>query len=171
VSVIGYGTHVFGNRHADTSSPRVPLWAAPAADALHALESLQPVPPTYLGGAQVEDMLAEVSMRLTPRNDTVRTALLTVGARPPHPPRADPSRVLPCPGRYDWEALLQTLERNHGVRLGAICDMETGHAPAAWHRLGSAVLRRVSAVDAEELAVRLGVLQAPSSPLPLPLID
>ncbi|MEU8380317.1 hypothetical protein [Streptosporangium sp. NPDC048865] len=171
VSVIGYGTHVFGTRHADTSSPRTFLWSAPAADALHALESLQPVPPTYLGGAQVEDMLAEVSMRLTPRNDRVRTALLTVGARPPHPPRADASRVLPCPGRYGWDELLQALEHDHGVRLGAICDMEIGDAPPAWHRLGSDVLRRVSAVDAEEFAVRLGVLQSSSSPLSLPLID
>ncbi|WP_214106093.1 hypothetical protein [Acrocarpospora catenulata] len=170
VSVIAYGGHVFGNRYPDRSAPEVAVWAASPIQALDALRSLDAEPSQYPVGAQVEDMLAEVDARLRPGTQATGTVLLTVGARPPHPPRSDTSRVLPCPNRYDWQQLLRGLEQNHGLRTGAIWDGEPRHAPPAWRRLGSAALWSAAVPADEDLAIRLGVLPPSSAPLSLPLI-
>ncbi|MEV4562859.1 hypothetical protein AB0K12_03715 [Nonomuraea sp. NPDC049419] len=163
-SVISYGTHVFGERHPTHVPPRVALWAGSAAQARLALDSLRPTPPTYPNAAQVEDVLAELRGLLP--QDRARTALLTIGARPPHPRRVGRDRVPPCPHRHDWQALLQELERRHGTRFAAICDA----ASPAWERLGSAALYQVDAVDVEELAARLDLTSAGGS-LTLPFVS
>ncbi|KAB8197449.1 hypothetical protein FH608_002510 [Nonomuraea phyllanthi] len=163
-SIMSYGTHVFGERHPVHVPPRVVLWAGSAAQARVALESLRPAPPTYPNAAQVEDVLAELRGLL--RQDGARTALLTVGARPPHPRRVGRDRVPPCPLRHDWQMLLQDLERRHGTKCAAICD---GTSPV-WERLGSAALYQVDAVDVEELAARLDLTSAGGS-LTLPFVS
>jgi hypothetical protein len=142
----------------------VALWAGSAAQARLALDSLRPTPPTYPNAAQVEDVLAELRGLLP--QDRARTALLTIGARPPHPRRVGRDRVPPCPHRHDWQALLQELERRHGTRFAAICDA----ASPAWERLGSAALYQVDAVDVEELAARLDLTSAGGS-LTLPFVS
>ncbi|WP_327589805.1 hypothetical protein OHA25_24365 [Nonomuraea sp. NBC_00507] len=171
VSVVGYGTHVFGARHADRTRPAMAVWSASAAQARTALESLQPTAPAYPNAAQLEDVLAEVSARLLPQPVNTRTALLTIGARPPHPPRAGLDRVPPCPARYDWLALLREMEQRHDLRSAVICDSPPATASSAWHRLGSAALFQVDAVNAEELALRLGLVTSPAAVLALPFVS
>ncbi|NBE92658.1 hypothetical protein FE391_03720 [Nonomuraea sp. KC401] len=171
VSVVGYGTHVYGTRRADRSRPAFAAWSASTAQARAALESLRPTTPTYPHAAQLEDMLAEVSTRLLRQPANTRTALLTIGARPPHPPRSGLDRVPACPQRYDWLALLREMEQRHDLRSAVICD----HPPAAptspWHRLGSTAVFRVDAVNAEELAFRLGLVSEPAKVLSLPFVS
>ncbi|TMR99744.1 hypothetical protein [Nonomuraea basaltis] len=171
VSVVGYGTHVFGTRHADRTRPNLAVWSASAAQARAALESLQPTTPTYPNAAQLEDVLAEVSTRLLPQPSNTRTALLTIGARPPHPPRSGLDRVPPCPARYDWLALLREMEQRHELRSAVICDSAPAAPSSPWHRLGSAALFQVDAVNAEELALRLGLMTAPGAALSLPFVS
>ncbi|MEU0566237.1 hypothetical protein ABZ297_12690 [Nonomuraea sp. NPDC005983] len=171
VSVVGYGTHVFGTRHADRTRPALAAWSASTAGARAALESLRPTTPTYPNAAQLEDVLAEVSSRLHAQPGSTRTALLTIGARPPHPPRSGLDRVPPCPARYDWLELLRELEQRHGLRSAAICDSPPTAPSSPWHRLGSAALFQVDAVNAEELAIRLGLVTTSSVVLSLPFVS
>ncbi|MEV1168225.1 hypothetical protein [Nonomuraea sp. NPDC049784] len=170
VSVVGYGTHVFGARHADRTRPTLAVWSASTAQARAALESLQPTAPTYPNAAQLEDVLGEVHARLLSRQGNPQTALLTIGARPPHPPRSGLDRVPPCPARYDWLALLHELEERLGLRSAAICD-STPALSSPWRRLGSAALFQVDAVNAEELVVRLGLVKEPGAALSLPFVS
>ncbi|MEV0380508.1 hypothetical protein [Nonomuraea sp. NPDC050643] len=170
VSVVGYGTHVFGTRHADRTRPTVAVWSGSTAQARAALESLRPTAPTYPKAAQLEDLLAEVRDMLLPQPGGTRTALLTIGARPPHPPRGGLDRVPPCPARHDWLALLRDLEQRHDLRSAAICDSPPVSPSSPWHRLGSAALFQVDAVNAEELVVRLGLV-ASSAALSLPFVS
>ncbi|MFG2073797.1 hypothetical protein [Nonomuraea maritima] len=163
ISVMSYGTHVFGERHPVHVPPRVVLWAGSAAEARLALDSLRPAPPTYPSAAQVEDVLAELRLRL--RTGGARTSLLTVGARPPHPRRVGGDRVPPCPLRHDWQLLLRDLVQRHDVKCAAICD---GVSPA-WERLGPAALYQVDAVDVEELAASLD-LTSTGNVLTLPFV-
>ncbi|MEU6714150.1 hypothetical protein ABZ897_22005 [Nonomuraea sp. NPDC046802] len=170
VSVVGYGTHVFGTRHADRSRPTMAAWSASTAQARAALESLRPTEPTYPNAAQLEDVLAEVSSRLLPGG--TRAALLTIGARPPHPPPGSAlDRVPPCPARYHWLNLLRELEQRHGLRSAAICDSPPATPSSPWHRLGSAALFQVDAVNAEELAIRLGLVTPSAAALSLPFVS
>ncbi|MFF5211138.1 hypothetical protein [Streptosporangium sp. NPDC000396] len=171
VSVVGYGTHVFGTRHTDRTQPTLAVWSASAAEARAALESLQPTAPTYPNGAQLEDVLAEVSTRLLPQPVNTRTALLTIGARPPHPPRSGLDRVPPCPARYDWLTLLREMEQRHDLRSAVICDNPPTAPSSPWHRLGSAALFQVDAVNVEELMIRLGLVTPPAAALSLPFVS
>ncbi|MEO3802227.1 hypothetical protein [Nonomuraea sp. B1E8] len=171
VSVMGYGTHVYDTRRADRSRPAVAAWSASTAQARAALESLRPTAPTYPNAAQVEDMLAEVRTRLIQQPGSTRTALLTIGARPPHPPRSGLDRVPACPARHDWLALLRDMEQHHGLRSAVICDSPPATSTSPWHRLGSTALFQVDAVNAEELAVRLGLVTEPARVLSLPFVS
>ncbi|MEU8143205.1 hypothetical protein [Nonomuraea sp. NPDC048901] len=170
VSVAGYGTHVFGTRHADRTRPALAVWSGSTAQARAALESLQPTAPTYPNAAQLEDLLAEVRDRLLPQPGNTRTALLTIGARPPHPPRSGLDRVPACPARHDWLALLRDMEQRHDLRSAAICDSPPASPSSPWHRLGSAALFQVDAVNAEELVIRLGLVGS-SAALSLPFVS
>ncbi|MGN9838741.1 hypothetical protein ACTMTI_11530 [Nonomuraea sp. H19] len=171
VSVVGYGTHVYGTRHADRTQPTLAAWSASTAQARAALESLQPTAPTYPNAAQLEDVLAEVSTRLLPQPDDRRTALLIIGARPPHPPRSGLDRVPPCPRRYDWLALLSDMEQRHDLRSAVICDRPPATPSSPWHRLGSAALCQVDAVNVDELVIRLGLVTPAAAALCLPFVS
>jgi hypothetical protein len=171
VSIVGYGTHVFGIKHPHHALPNVAVWSASPARARIALESLGPTEPTYPNAAQLEDVLAEASTRLLPQPADTRTALLTLGARPPHPARSGLDRVPPCPSRYDWPDLLRELERRHDLRSAVICDTLPASPSSPWHRLGSAALCQVDAVNVDELTIRLGLVMPSSAALVLPFVS
>ncbi|MGW0445642.1 hypothetical protein ACWDWV_09775, partial [Streptosporangium sandarakinum] len=98
-------------------------------------------------------------------------APLTVGGRPPHPPRTDRSRILPCPRRHDWRNLVAVLRQRPGTTLGAICDHAAGQAHRLWHELGATALAHLEAVDVRGLAADLGLTAPSAVHLPFPLLD
>ncbi|MEU6740701.1 hypothetical protein [Streptosporangium sandarakinum] len=175
VSLLAYAAHSY-----DPSAPdppvRVAAWRTDvdeALDALGALEEQGAVArgyPYHPHAAQLEDALAAVAGRLG-RTDSAPTVVLTVGGRPPHPPRTDRSRILPCPHRHDWRRLTAVLRQRQGTVLGAICDQAADRAHPAWHELGTAALAHLEAVDVRGLAADLGLVAPSPAHLPFPLLD
>ncbi|WP_067140928.1 hypothetical protein [Microtetraspora malaysiensis] len=175
VSLLAYAAHSY-----DASAPefpvRVPAWKAGAGEALDALDALEEQGavargyPYHPQAAQVEDMLAVVAERLD-WADPTPTVVLTVGGRPPHPARTDPSMILPCPRRHDWRKLLASLRKRQGTVLGAICDQATDQTHQAWHGIGATALAHLEAVDVRGLAAALGLVASSPVHLPFPLLD
>ncbi|MEU9889531.1 hypothetical protein [Sphaerisporangium sp. NPDC051011] len=172
VSLIAYASHVF-QRGVPDQPVAVPCWRSSprrAQEVLLRLEERHVRPPEagthdYAYAAQVEDMLAEVTHRLGD-DGRERTALLTVGDRPPHPPRANASEILPCPRRLGWEALLDGLENR--LALGAICDQPPERAHPVWSRLGATALAHLDAMDVDEFGASLGLVASQVQRVPFP---
>ncbi|MEV7907662.1 hypothetical protein [Streptomyces anulatus] len=177
VSLVAYGAHSF-QRKVPEEPIDVAGWQVSAERAQHSLERIEErvrergaVYQGYTGAAMVEDMLAEVARRLPPASQG-RTALLTVGDRPPHPPRAHASEILPCPRRVDWEQQVRRLEEYPGLVFGAICDQPAGRADPVWSRLGRGGLARLDdAMDVRELGADLGLMASRAQRIPFPLVD
>ncbi|WP_066944211.1 hypothetical protein [Microtetraspora fusca] len=175
VSLLAYGAHSY-----DPSAPELPVrvaaWKTDAGEALDALDALEERGavaggyPYHPHAAQLEDMLAVVVERLD-WADPTPAVVLTVGGRPPHPARTDPSRLLPCPHRHDWRKLLALLRKRQGTVLGAICDQAADQAHQAWHGIGAAALAPLEAVDVRGLAAALGLVTPSPVHLPFPLLD
>ncbi|WP_248960067.1 hypothetical protein [Sphaerisporangium perillae] len=179
VSLIAYGTHSFERRIPD-EPVHVACWQVSpeqAQDSLRRLEERHDLRMPaggatargYAYAAQVEDMLAEVTRRLD-SGSHVRTVLLTVGDRPPHPPRAHPSEILPCPHRIDWEQHVLRLERHPALVFGAICDQPPERAHPIWSRLGREALAHLDAVDVHGLSADLGLTPPQVQRFPLPFL-
>ncbi|NAS23860.1 hypothetical protein GT755_19445 [Herbidospora sp. NEAU-GS84] len=175
VSVVAYGAHSF-DRAVKDSPVEVRAWrvdVAAAQDALDELEERGAITqgyPYHPHAAQVEDMLVTVDRRLS-RDPASSVALLTIGDRPPHPPKLDTSRVLPCPHRHDWRAVAIRLEQSRHVVFGAIVDYQYGdRLPRVWRQLGSAALANFDALDIRGLISGLGLV-SDAVPVPFPLID
>ncbi|MEW9530433.1 hypothetical protein [Microbispora sp. NPDC049125] len=175
VSLVAYGAHSF-DRSAKDRPVEVAAWQATADQALDALRVLEERGaitqgyPYHPHAAQVEDMLEAVARRLDP-DGAAQVVLLTVGDRPPHPARADRSRILPCPHRHDWEVLLGHLEHLPGAAFGAICDQPAEQAHPVWRRLGARTLAHLNALDLRGLAAGLGLTAPAAGRVPFPLID
>ncbi|ACZ90424.1 hypothetical protein [Streptosporangium roseum] len=175
VSLLAYAAHSY-----DPSAPEFPVrvaaWEAGAGDALNALDALEERGavargyPYHPHAAQLEDMLAVVVERLG-RADPTPAVILTVGGRPPHPARTDQSRILPCPHRHDWRKLITALRQRQNTVLGAICDQPADQAHQAWHRIGTAALAHLEAVDVRGLAADLGLVAPSPVHFPFPLLD
>lgn len=175
VSVVAYGAHSF-DRSVKDQRVEVRAWRVDVATAQGVLDELEDRGPITAGypyhphAAQLEDMLATVDRRLA-ADPASPVALLTIGDRPPHPPRIDSSRVLPCPHRHDWRATVTRLEQTWNVVFGAVVDHQAGGPlPRVWQRLGSAALANFDALDIRELTSGLGLTSDPV-PVPFPLID
>ncbi|MDH2427420.1 hypothetical protein [Sphaerisporangium sp. TRM90804] len=176
VSLIAYGSHAY-QRGAVDEPLHVPSWQVSAKRAHEALRRLEDRHPEhdaaavhgYFYAAPVEDVLEEVTRRLG-AGDGGRALLLTVGARPPHPPRADLSEILPCPGRYDWERLLSRLETLPGLTFGAICDHPPREAHPVWRRLGKDALAHLEAVDVRTFSTALGLAAPSRRRIPFPFL-
>lgn len=167
VSLIAYAAHSY-----DWKVPDRPVevlgWDETPAAALQRLDELEARPVTNTGyplAAQLEDALAEVRQRLG--NERTRTALLLIGDRPPHPPRAQ-SEILPCTGRHDWNEEARRLTREQGVKLGAVCQQP---AHDAWKRLAGGAPADIDALDVHALAVDLGLAASPDHRIPFPFIE
>ncbi|POM27152.1 hypothetical protein BTM25_15630 [Actinomadura rubteroloni] len=190
VSVVAYGRHTFDRWRRDERPVSVPAWSVPPAEALRALARVRRDAGDAgdRSAAMAEDMLRTVARRVTPGPG--RSALLVVGASPPHPPRTDVrSQILPCPERIDWRRELGELSAR-GMRLGAIGDApaqfaaeriplvanpgppETGaktYATDVWRTLSPDAQTWLGAVDARRVVAELGLL--PADLLPFPLVE
>ncbi|GGN97316.1 hypothetical protein [Microbispora bryophytorum] len=176
VSLVAYGAHSYDDRAAREHPVEVAAWQVTPERALAALEWLEERGaitegyPYYPHAAQVEDMLEAVARRLTTA-EQVRTVLLTVGDRPPHPARTNRSLILPCPHPHDWRLLVGRVQSRPDTVLAAICDREDTFAHPAWRRLGANALAHLDALDIRGLAADLGLAAPAALPIPFPLLD
>ena len=91
--------------------------------------------------------------------------VVTVGARPPFPPRVDPAtEIIPCPAGNDWRRALHQLMDHPGIAFGAISDRDPDGG--IWTRLGTDAFAPTSAFDARRFTAKLGLL-SPNIPFPL----
>ena len=169
VSLVSYGPHAV-----DRFTPEEPAatlaWATTSDRALGRLRGLinrEPAEGEYHRAAQLECALTEVARQLSGRDG--RPVLVTVGARPPHPPRTDHrTEIIPCRDRVDWHRPLDRLADLDGITFGALCDEDA--RGEIWHQLGRDALEAVEdVVDVPEFAARLG-LREPVQCVPFPLI-
>jgi hypothetical protein len=137
-------------------------------DTLRSLGWLGAAEPGLQAAAQIEDMLAEVSERLRAGPESPLTALLILGARPPHPGTAG-GQTPACPRRHDWRRLLAELERRPNVAIAAIRDQPDAPGKAEWDRLGSAAFLALDRADAELLGGQLGLLTPDLGRMPIPI--
>ncbi len=175
VSLVTYATHSF-ERGAPEEPVNVVDWRVSPEHAQTSLKHLEErhergtVKHGYPYAAQLEDMLAEVARRLG-AGGPERTVLLTVGNRPPHPPRAHRSEILPCPHRHDWEQELRRLAQHPDLTFGAICDQPAERAGPVWSHLGRDALAHLDAVDVRNLGADLGLVAPRIQRIPFPLIE
>jgi hypothetical protein len=171
ISLVSYGPHSFDRRVAEEPT-RTLTWASASDEALAALDQLSDrgaVEAGYARAAQLECALTKVAARITGRHG--RPALVTVGSRPPFPPRMDPSsEILPCPERNSWRRALQQIGTNPGITFGAIHD----HGPdddETWRRLGSDAVAHLKAVNIRRFAATLKLLSLTTQPVPFPILE
>jgi hypothetical protein len=170
VSVVSYGAHaVMRGMHEEPATVRA--WATTPYEAISALGGLlsREVPDSrqeYQRAAQIECALDEVSRRLSQHSG--HPVVVTVGGRPPHPPKVDLyTEIIPCPKRLDWQALIARLRENPRIRFGALCD--PGAVRAIWRELGRDALAATDVADIHHFARLLG-LQEPALAMPFPLL-
>jgi hypothetical protein len=172
VSVLSFGPHAF-ERNALHGPVDFLCWNdAPetALDRLPSLAALGALTGGYPHAAQIECALTRVADRLDEGFPGVRTALVTIGGRPPFPARTDPSEILPCPGRNDWAAALARLRGDHGVAMAAICDT----LPASdriWHELGGGSPAPLDTVSPQQLCRSLGLAPSVVQCVPFPFVE
>lgn len=182
-SLLSYAAHSHDPRATD-EPVTVLAWAETDADRVDRrlgwLRAHGPAMSSYDRAAQIECALAEVAERLRESaSSTGRPVLIMLGHRPPFPHRVDPvSRIIPCPLRRDWRALVNRLTAsNPGMAFGAIRDGETGSgslfddpADEIWRCLGTdAYVAASDALDPLNFTGRLGLLNPAPHYLPFPL--
>jgi len=169
VSLVSYGPHAFDHREHEEPAA-VLAWATTSDRALTALRGLRSRPPPddeYPWAAQLECALAEVATRLTGRDG--RPVLVTVGSRPPHPPRVDiQTEIIPCPERQDWRWSLGHLRTVTGITFGALYDR--GVRGEIWKQLGREAHQPLNVVEMSRFAADTG-LYGPLQYVPFPLTD
>jgi hypothetical protein len=172
-SVMTYGPHSINPNNPEF--PEVPVatltWANTAGDALEALDLIGrrgPAPFGYKGAAQLECMLTDLDGNLT--GEEGRPVVITVGARPPHPPRVDPAtKIIPCPHRRDWTVPLTRLKTRHaGIAFGSIRD--AAPPDELWRVLGANATTLDDDFDSR-FARRLALTSASALPIALPLLS
>ncbi|TMR05718.1 hypothetical protein ETD83_05625 [Actinomadura soli] len=157
-SLIGYGEHSFDGNPPRRQIKPLPfsVWQGSPQTVLAELARFEQEPGGRRAGAgyplaaMVEDMLDAVVTKLRQAPADIRTVLLTIGERRPHPPTRHRSQVLPCPRRLDYEALLQELRASPGMTLAAICDLPADRADRAWRSLSDGRPAHLEAVDVRE---------------------
>lgn len=169
VSLISYGPHAF-DRHEHEEPVTVLAWAAAteyARSALLALGDHRQPEDEYPRAAQLECVLTEIADRLPDQHG--RPVLVTIGSRPPFPPRMDlRTEIIPCPHRRDWQRALRQICAVPGIALGAIYDKDA-HGDI-WPLLGREALESVDLLDVPGFAQDLG-LCAPVQHMPFPTIE
>jgi hypothetical protein len=169
VSLIGYGPHAVSRGDLD-QPPVVPVWAGSSDAAVSALARLPGRDAAMTGyslAAQIECMLAYVARELTEEHG--RPILVTVGSRPPFPPRVDSrSGIIPCPRKSDWRRIVEQLNAYPGIAFGAIHDRDP---EGIWVKLSQNAFADGDAADLTGFAVALGLLSPGGQYVPFPLVD
>ncbi|TDD89835.1 hypothetical protein [Actinomadura rubrisoli] len=188
VAVLGYRDHAYG-RGRERRQTVLGDWLGTPVKAVEALSRLRPSPIEYPEASPVEDVLHEIAARLArsrtlstgpiPRTSLSataahgrpsRTVLLTVGARPPHPPVQGDDDVLPCQFERSWQAALSTITRA-GVACATVLHTDGPRDHPVWAALGAAALHDLDDTDGRRLGVGLGLLPPVPQTLNLPLAD
>jgi hypothetical protein len=173
VSVISYGPHSV-ERGVPEDAATVLARAARPERAIRALRGLvvrEAPAHEYERAAQTECALDELASLLAERNGRDgRPVVVTVGARPPHPPRVDlQSEIIPCRRRVDWRAVLKRLRQVPTISFGALCDPDA--IGEIWRDLGRDAFGRLSRDDViPGFARDLGLLKD-AQVVPFPLLD
>jgi hypothetical protein len=170
VSVVAYGAHSVEPTIKE-EPVAVLAWSATTDRAIRALRGLRgrgPRQHEYPRAAQLECVLHEIADKLGAAEG--RTALVTIGARPPHPPAVDlRTEIIPCRRRLNWRSELDQLRKKASrLTFGALCDK--GARGEIWRYLGRDAFEEVEALDATAFVERLG-LREPMQAIPFPLID
>ncbi|MEV7010009.1 hypothetical protein [Streptosporangium sp. NPDC051022] len=168
VSVISYGPHSF-ERAVPEALVDVGGWMVPTGRALETVRWLRERGPLAVGypvAAQLECVLHEVARRIGGAPEAA-TALLTIGDRPAHPPRAGLGGRLPCPHRRDWAEALRACP---GVVFAAIRDRPADQVEPVWHRLGEAMLTDLDTLDVPALVRALELIPPAAQRVPFPLM-
>ncbi|ROO86244.1 hypothetical protein EDD29_3807 [Actinocorallia herbida] len=170
-SLISYRPHEYRRRHSDVPVQPVTWRKTPeqTLKQLHLLEERTGIEQGYPHAAAVECVLDTVHERLPEEPFHDLTALLFVGARPPHPARVNAEEVLPCPSRLDWSDLADALDARPGMRFAALLDKTSGSPGPAWGRLGSGTPYSAEAVDVAALIADLGLTADPLLRVPFPI--
>ncbi len=170
VGLVGYDDHDL----LDWRRSQLPvLRTAPAAamaDAAVVLRGWRPSTPRHDYAAPVEDALHALNelAGVSWWRDGATHYLVTIGARPPHPPRQRDDLTAPCPARRDWRAEMDQLIAQVGVRRVAVRGTPAiamarargsaaQRADAAWRQLGADALFAMDDVSTRELASALGL--------------
>jgi hypothetical protein len=168
VSVVAYGSHAV-ERGVPDEKPRVLTWASSADIALAELGQLGqrgPMRARYVRAAQLECALAETADRLTGQHG--RPAVVTIGSRPPFPPRVEASEIVPCPRRTDWRSVLSRMREHVGVTFGAIHDSPDNQI---WQHLGGNATAGMETFSARRFAIDLRLMSSAVEQIPFPIIE
>jgi hypothetical protein len=96
-----------------------------------------------------------------------KPVLVTVGGRPPHPPRVDvATEIIPCPNRVDWRQMVSALRGLPEITSFAV--LNDGAAGEVWRTLGWNGIFGLGA-DIDSLIAALG-LRGDLPPAPVPVI-
>ncbi|OAA29614.1 hypothetical protein UG55_1001119 [Frankia sp. EI5c] len=180
-AVLGFDDHDFLGGSRRGREPTVRAAGPGTVDQVRAeLRDWRPSAPQHDFAAAIEDALAAAA-RLPWRRGAA-AALVTVGARPPHPPRQEADDLtLPCLVRHDWRRIMDDLAAERGPRRVAVRGQPSAdlaqagpdapaRARAAWNALGADALLDLGTASARQVADALGLLTGPAGqPLPLPL--
>ena len=168
VSIVSYGAHAFERKTAD-ERPAFLQWEASARDAQVTLRELVERPQSrwYNRASQLECALAEIGERLSGSNTRRRTVLITIGSRPPHPPRVDlKTELLPCPLRRNWQLEVERIRR-FVAAFGAINDARPNGE--IWNYLGRDAHGFADSLDVPAFLTALGLRRAHQD-VPFPLL-
>jgi len=167
-SVISYGPHAIGRLYPEVERAKL-AWADSREAAERALDRLYEHGGTQAGytrAAQIECVLADLHEMLDTWDE--RHVLVTIGSRPAHPARVDPSsEIIPCRRRRDWRRAIDVLERDFpSIAFGAINESEqAGRREPMWRELGRDARAGLRDFDERRFAA---LLPFPSGPLPQP---
>jgi hypothetical protein len=169
VSLVTYGPHAVERNVAEDSATTL-AWATTSALAVRKLREVKGHrvhEREYNRAAQVECALREVTSRLTGRDGN--PVLVTVGSRPPHPPKVDlATEIIPCRGKVSWQDELNRLRSSlPELRFGALFGQ--GAVGEIWRELGRDAHAEVDVVDMPMFAGQLG-LRGPVQAVPFPII-
>jgi hypothetical protein len=169
VSLVTYGPHAVERNVTEVPATTL-AWATTSTLAVLKLREVkghQAHEKEYGRAAQVECALREVIGRLTVRDGN--PVLVTVGSRPPHPPKVDlATEIIPCHGKVRWQDELGRLRTGvPELRFGALYGK--GAVGDIWRELGRDAHAEVDVVDMPTFAAQLG-LRGPVPAVPFPII-
>jgi hypothetical protein len=169
VSVVTYGPHAVERNVAEAPASAL-AWATTSTLAVRTLREVKgrrAPEREYSRAAQVECALREVTSRLTVRDGD--PVLVTVGSRPPHPPKVDMvTEIIPCREKVRWQDELNRLRATlPELRFGALSG--EGAVGEIWRELGRDAYAEVDVVDMPTFAAQLG-LHGPVQAVPFPIM-
>jgi hypothetical protein len=167
VAVLGYRDHSVKHRPDAINVPDLAHEAlvvgcglsrpGSARKLLEDIEQWRAVEIQHYHAAPIEDALEMLADPAWKWEESAKHVLLTIGSRPPHPPKQGSDRMLPCRGCSPWQESLAWLRDGLGVECFAVLDRPaaSGYAEDAWRLLASRGRYGAQSVTAGRLAADL----------------